>query len=671
MNSRAVERHETAASSGAPLRAHSHASFQSVASSDTFGGRGEAGASRNRQWAVEPLLTNAPQLLINDKPLEEFGPLGQPDSAGRLGVNMLLSVSFLDGLAWGSTVGLLGRLSLLSDPDGKWRRSGTSPLALPPVAAGCWGVALLICAPIGGVLVDFRFRNMRVQLAAILSWAVGSILLLWASLTSDAGSEASAPPKILAILCGIGAALSAGGVAVLRPLLSVLLADQVREPECRAQTIGLCFLCFTAGDLAASIVDAAGASAVALSVMLLCVLVAAACGLFAIRKVVDLGREPINPTAGLWDEFMPSGHGGSSEWSDDSLLSENGETVFGWCQWCMMVVRRCRRHPLFCCFGGYIEGRHARALVKVMVLAALVRSSQNCVDWGDQAALMEPQLCFGGAGVEGDDTLPYPPLDTADAARAEDTSRRHLLMQQQWSGGMTTWVTRQRTEENLQGVELSLEWDLDAGRAVTRNTVAIMQAPIVLLAETAPVGKLGFQAINDQSEGQKTGLQGSSSSISRGHEYLTQKNRMELGGTAQNNTDGGSDIPKAPACLDVGHDAVSCFLALIAVFARLDFLLFLEAQGKPKSSMILMGWSSSDDFSPRCGLPGCNRRRNHGPARCIECMSEQPRRLLLVQTNRRSVSAPPQMQSWTWTAQCCGCFSSCAKVVHQHRALSR
>ena len=91
MNSRAVERHETAASSGAPLRAHSHASFQSVASSDTFGGRGEAGASRNRQWAVEPLLTNAPQLLINDKPLEEFGPLGQPDSAGRLGVNMLLS----------------------------------------------------------------------------------------------------------------------------------------------------------------------------------------------------------------------------------------------------------------------------------------------------------------------------------------------------------------------------------------------------------------------------------------------------------------------------------------------------------------------------------------------------------------------------------------------------
>jgi hypothetical protein len=586
MNSGAAERHEAAASSGAPPRAHSHASFQSVASSDTFGGRGEAGASRNRQWAVEPLLTNAPQLLINDKPLEEFGPLGQPDSAGRLGVNMLLAVSCLDGLAWGSTVGLLGRLSLLSDPDGKWRQSGASPLALPPVAAGCWGVALLICAPIGGVLVDFRFRNVWVQLAAILSWAVGSILLLWASLTPDAGSEASAPPKILAILCGIGAALSAGGVAVLRPLLSVLLADQVREPECRAQTIGLCFLCFTAGDIAASIVDAAGASAVALSVMLLCVLVAGACGLFAIRKVVDLGREPINPTAGLWEEFMPSGHGGRSEWSDDSLLSDNGETVLGCCQWCMMVVRRCRRHPLFCCFGGYIEGRHARALVKVMVLAALVRSSQNCVDWGDQAALMEPQLCFGGAGVEGDDTLPYPPLDTADA-RAEDTSRRHLLMQQQWSGGMTTWVRRQRTEEKLQGVELSLEWDLDAGRAVTRNTIAIMQVPIVLLEEAAPVGKHGFQATDDEGEEQKTGLQGSSSSddISRGQEPLTQKNSMGLGGTAQNDTDGDSDIPKAPACLDVGHDAVSCFLALIVLFARLDFLLFLESNWENRRAL--------------------------------------------------------------------------------------
>jgi len=486
-------------------------------------------------------LNGPPQLLINDKPITEFDPIGQPDGAGRMGAVILLALSFTHGLAWGSSVALVGRLSLLADPNSEWRMSGTSPSVLPPVAAAFWGVALLTCAPIGGLLVDFRIRNVRVQFAAMLVWALGCLLLLWAVLTPEnGGSEpgTAAPAKMVAVLCLIGAALSAAGVATLRPLLSVLIADQVREPELRAQAIGLCFTCFVAGDIAASMADAAGMPCIALSVMLIAVLVVGAGGLVAIRNVLAVGAEPSNPTAGLWAEFMPSGHGGSSEWSDDSLFSESGETARGCCHWCSMALRRCRRHPLFCGFGSYVEGRHLRALVKVLILTGLVRSSHVCVDWGDQAAAMDPHLCFGGSAAAPsdklpDDDFPYPPLDASHArVHSARQDGRRLLALPRVDGA---YAAEFGGFGLFQGWASSGAESSSAKSAMVPAPAAALPSAWVLAPSVGPAAYLATGKPEQVSKSAATGL--------------------------TDNTAGGDSA--APVCLDVGHDAVSASLTCV------------------------------------------------------------------------------------------------------------
>jgi len=377
----------------------SHASFESAANSQLSNAHNGSGYHHmaGRRWAIEPLLSNPEPLLINDKPLDEYAPLGQPDNAGRLGLALLLVSSVIQGLGMGSTVALAGRLSLRLEEDTEWENRGTGMSIEAPLISLAWGVALVVGAPLGGLLVDFRYRNVLVQAVAMVVWACGAgLLLLPVVIPSEAGpvSPQMSPPAVAFSWIGIG--LCAFGAAMLRPLMFVLVADQVREQLERAQVIGLCFVCFAAGDVVASIVDAAGASAMALCLVNLVVLVIGLAALLAIRKLVALDT-PLNPSAGLWDEFMPSGHGGSSEWSDDSLLSENGEPARSCCTCSNTVFRRLKRHPLVCGFGGQIDSRHVRTLLKVLLLAALVRCIEICVNWGGQRQSMQNWVCVAGA----------------------------------------------------------------------------------------------------------------------------------------------------------------------------------------------------------------------------------------------------------------------------------
>ena len=341
----------------------------------------------------EPLLSGSAPLLINNKPLEAYAPLGQPDNTGRVWVSVLFALALTQGLAWGCTLALAGRLL---EPE---QQRGTGISFQAPLIAVAWGVALLVLSPVGSCLVDFRSaKSITVQLAAMSVWWLGGGLLLLPAILEPGSDAASSEMSDTAVvLSWIGFILCAAGSAVERPLLTVLVADQVREQFQRAQSIGLCFACFTAGDIVASVVDAAGASALVLCVLLICAVTLGVGCLFAIRKMVDLETDSVNATTRLWSQFMPSGDGGASEWSDENLLSESGEAPARscCCAW-KMILRRLKRHPLVCGFKGQVEPRHVRTLAKVFLLGALVRATNTCVRWGDEATRMDHHLCLGG-----------------------------------------------------------------------------------------------------------------------------------------------------------------------------------------------------------------------------------------------------------------------------------
>jgi len=308
-------------------------------------------------------------------------------------VFLLFALAVTQGLAWGCTLALAGRLL---EPE---QQRGTGMSVEAPVIAVAWGVALLVLAPVGGCLVDFRSaKSITVQLAAMSVWWLGGGLLLLPAILEPGSDPASSEMSDTAVvLSWIGFILCAAGSAVERPLLTVLLADQVHEQFQRAQAIGLCFACFTAGDIVASVVDAAGVSALVLCVLLICGVTLCVGFLFAIRKVVDLEMDSVNATTRLWSQFMPSGDGGASEWSDEKLLSESGEApARSCCGECRIILRRLKRHPLLCGFKGQVEPRHVRTLAKVFLLGALVRATNTCVRWGDDATRMDHHLCLGG-----------------------------------------------------------------------------------------------------------------------------------------------------------------------------------------------------------------------------------------------------------------------------------
>jgi hypothetical protein len=144
----------------------------------------------------------------------------------------------------------------------------------------------------------------------MLVWLMGAGLLLLPVVLAKAEGD-----FWIVALSWLGVGLCAVGAAVLRPLLIVIVADQVREQLHRAQAIGLCFIFFTAGDIVACIIDAAGVSPVALNVTLVCVLATGVAGLLAIRQTIDLEEDlsHLNHTLThqLWRDFMPSGYEGA------------------------------------------------------------------------------------------------------------------------------------------------------------------------------------------------------------------------------------------------------------------------------------------------------------------------------------------------------------------------
>jgi hypothetical protein len=249
-------------------------------------------------------------LLINDKPLDVYVPLGQADNTSSLSLAVLLVLSFTQGLAWGCTVAVAGRLSLKLQSDTEWQQRGTGMSIEAPLIAFVWGIALLFFAPLGGLLVDFRCRIVPAQLFAMLVWLMGAGLLLLPVVLAKAEGD-----FWIVAMSWLGVGLCAVGAAVLRPLLIVIVADQVREQLHRAQAIGLCFIFFTAGDIVACIIDAAGVSPVALNVTLVCVLATGVAGLLAIRQTIDLEEDlsHLNHTLThqLWRDFMPSGYEGA------------------------------------------------------------------------------------------------------------------------------------------------------------------------------------------------------------------------------------------------------------------------------------------------------------------------------------------------------------------------
>ena len=403
---------------GSSQRAQSHTSFASHPSSVAEHGL-RHGVGTGRSWAAEPLLANAPALIINGKPLHTFPSLGLPDSSGRLGVVLLLLLSAFQGVAWGCTIALTGRLSLaFVAGDSGWQERGTAMQVDAPLIAAVWGLALMLCAPSSGILVDFRCSTVSVQLGAIIVWTLGASLLLVPILFSR-GTLAVA---------WIGFTLCAAGAAILLPLLAVLVSDQVRDQLDRAQAIGLYYLCYCGGYLLASIVDAAGAPALAVCIILQSVLVLGGCGLLVLRNQLVLDMEPaVNPIAGLWGDLMPSGDGGEGrEWSDDSLLSDTGEAPLeqrclpdAWCG-CRRLGSRLRRHPLisglfFFSAPAQGSGGHIRRVIKVAALAATARACFTAVHWGEQGAQMRHDLCLQAAG---DGAFDWPDgMQSSDNAR--------------------------------------------------------------------------------------------------------------------------------------------------------------------------------------------------------------------------------------------------------------
>jgi len=240
-------------------------------------------ASDRKNWlTIRPAGTDQSSsrkqpLLINNRPLDAFSPLGQPEPQRQwMVVSALMFVAVGQGVAVGGMevlVGCAAANGYLGLPQGSVAKYGDIVRA----------VGLFVFAPLGGYLVDKRFNNWTIQVGSMALWAVGCILLLLAGFVAQGpdtirwnpaeepveagmstetvyvGSEPTDKGAVIAtggwsgipaaFLGWIGLLLAGSCASMDMPLSTLLVADQIKRPAKRGAAIAWYFLCYSIGHL--------------------------------------------------------------------------------------------------------------------------------------------------------------------------------------------------------------------------------------------------------------------------------------------------------------------------------------------------------------------------------------------------------------------------------------
>jgi hypothetical protein len=142
---------------------------------------------------------------------------------------------FLQGVAWGTFGEAQAKLEgVCSPPDAT---KTPSRLDVWPCLAITSGAAHFLCAPFAAVLVQRKIRNADVQMIALATGIVGSVLLLTAGITAPPADSAPGEDSYITsisvsrpfgyALSWMGVIVTAASAAMLHPLLAILTADQV------------------------------------------------------------------------------------------------------------------------------------------------------------------------------------------------------------------------------------------------------------------------------------------------------------------------------------------------------------------------------------------------------------------------------------------------------------
>lgn len=167
----------------------------------------------------------------------------------------VVALAFLQGVAWGCSEVIQVKLG------GICSVAGAPPPPPPNARLDVWpclaltsGSALLLVSPLAALLVHRKIKNADVQLIALGVWLGSAVLLLSVGVVSPEsfGSSDSASSGesaisggsvsstgvggdhavVVEVVAWVGIVINASCLAVLRPLLAILTADQVL-PECR------------------------------------------------------------------------------------------------------------------------------------------------------------------------------------------------------------------------------------------------------------------------------------------------------------------------------------------------------------------------------------------------------------------------------------------------------
>ncbi|KAJ1473188.1 hypothetical protein T484DRAFT_1913524 [Baffinella frigidus] len=355
-------------------------------------------------------------LLINDKPLESYSPLGAPEPSQQgAALVAVVALAFLQGVAWGCSEVIQVKLG------GICSVAGAPPPPPPNARLDVWpclaltsGSALLLVSPLAALLVHRKIKNADVQLIALGVWLGSAVLLLSVGVVSPEsfGSSDSASSGesaisggsvsstgvggdhavVVEVVAWVGIVINASCLAVLRPLLAILTADQVRDPVRRGKAVGMAY-CFLV--LGASLGWAGASSAGSSSLLAILSVHLAALFLASLLLVAVKGRLVSHDNAS-WAassavEMLASANGESS--AEAGARSTDASSARGlWASLCDLVFYQSSAGNQ----TGGEPGTVLREFVKLFMLAGSFRAlAQQSVVWGTQAESMSHQLCVG------------------------------------------------------------------------------------------------------------------------------------------------------------------------------------------------------------------------------------------------------------------------------------